>query len=379
MRNSQLCNMPGIETLVGRIGSGKSLTAVRRMCKYMANGGHCYTNIKLKIDQCSRYAALNWQLDIDPSLYHPLTPDQISMFHRYTASGTPDCHTLVVIDEAQLYFNARDWAKADREFLTFLTQCRHVHTDIIFISQSSENIDKQIRRLITTETRCRDWSKMQVGFLKFKALQLVMEAIYDYDGKTLLHREWILKEQALFDCYDSYEMVATFPRLEAVGQGKKRRSKVSGVKFGFLGFLFGLACMYLFAVHRFGNFRLENTRFHLFKSLSLGDDARSSSPSTSRPGVQRESTSVVSNFLQVSHPHVTALLERNGMQYAVDSDDHRWYVGQRQGGKKIVNVDFTSVTFEDGTRILFSTPDSSNATPQTKSLLRDLVSGGRKD
>jgi hypothetical protein len=85
----------------------------------------------LKFPECQRYARDKYRVEIQPSQYRYLEASEIPDFHRYTPSGTRDCPSLVVIDETHIFLNARDWFKASRELLIFLTQSRKVFTDIM--------------------------------------------------------------------------------------------------------------------------------------------------------------------------------------------------------------------------------------------------------
>ena len=59
---------------------------------------------------------------------------------------------LLVIDESQLIFNARDWQKAGREkWLSFFSQHRKYGYHIILVAQFDRMIDRQIRSLIEYE------------------------------------------------------------------------------------------------------------------------------------------------------------------------------------------------------------------------------------
>lgn len=59
---------------------------------------------------------------------------------------------LLVIDEAQRLFNARDWKNTDRDgWNTFFQLHRHYGYDVIFAAQFDRMLDRQIRSLIEYE------------------------------------------------------------------------------------------------------------------------------------------------------------------------------------------------------------------------------------
>lgn len=71
---------------------------------------------------------------------------------------------LLIIDEAQLYFNAREWQKTDRNgWLDFFTKHRHYGYDIIFVAQFDRMIDRQIRSLFEYEYIHRKVKNFGIG------------------------------------------------------------------------------------------------------------------------------------------------------------------------------------------------------------------------
>lgn len=90
---------------------------------------------------------------------------------RYHRKGK-ESQTLVVIDEASIFFNTRDWnrAKADNnnrhnkpkekvdsrmDWIEFFCQHRKWGYDFIFVTQFFKSIDRQIRELFEYETKFR--------------------------------------------------------------------------------------------------------------------------------------------------------------------------------------------------------------------------------
>jgi hypothetical protein len=217
-----------IEVFEGRLGGGKTYSAVSRMMSYLASGGAIYTNIELNLEAVRDYLRAVHRWELQPGQYTLLQDDQVGLFHRYTSPGTPDCPSLVVIDEAHIWFNARDWSQCSRELLTFLTQSRKQSTDIIFISQSCHNMDKQFMRLIQYIWTFRDMtrSRIKAGPVSFGwPFDQILCNQWDYDGKTLLSRKWEKKDKRIFACYNTFVLLRKFPRLEGQqtdfrGQGK---------------------------------------------------------------------------------------------------------------------------------------------------------------
>ncbi|TDE84658.1 zonular occludens toxin domain-containing protein [Deinococcus sp. S9] len=64
-------------------------------------------------------------------------------------------NTIVIFDEAQLWFNARDYAYFPTEVLSFWTQHRKGGIDVILITQRYEMVDSNIRGVVANVYRAR--------------------------------------------------------------------------------------------------------------------------------------------------------------------------------------------------------------------------------
>ena len=84
-----------------------------------------------------------------------LTPDYLIKFAKdYTKKNgkVKEGSILLVIDECQRIFNARDWGQKGRgDWLTFFTLHRHLGFDIILIAQFDRMLDRQVRSVIEYE------------------------------------------------------------------------------------------------------------------------------------------------------------------------------------------------------------------------------------
>lgn len=205
-----------IEVFEGRLGGGKSYTAVCRIVRVLAAGGTVATNIELNwlavVDYCKR----KFGVIIQERQFILLDDDSIPNFHEHTPGGTLDCPTLVVIDEAQLYWNSRDFKKTDegqRELLKFLTQSRKACTDVIFISQHVKNMDTQFMRLVQYIWRFRDMERFRIPVLGIKwPFKQILECCFDFDGYTLFGRRFVRKDTEIFKLYETGALLQPFER-----------------------------------------------------------------------------------------------------------------------------------------------------------------------
>lgn len=77
-----------------------------------------------------------------------------------------ESQSLLVIDEAGLMFNSRDYGSSDRKtWLKFLSLHRHYGFDIILVSQHDRMIDRQARALVEYEVKHRKANNF--GFIGF--------------------------------------------------------------------------------------------------------------------------------------------------------------------------------------------------------------------
>lgn len=214
-----------IEIFEGRLGGGKTYSAVERILLALSRGQTVYSNIKLYHGNIALYLEAVYGVELQPGQLNTLTYEEIPTFHKFCKWGTPDCPTLLVVDEVHIWFNARDWANAMREVLDFLTQSRKACLDIIFISQSADNIDKQFRRLIQYIWRFRDMSKFQVPALGIRwPLNQILQLGYDgQDGRTKQFQRWAFKDKKIFSCYETLSFLSPIEEQERLPKRPMKR------------------------------------------------------------------------------------------------------------------------------------------------------------
>ncbi len=241
-----------IELYEGRLGGGKTYSAAVRLVDHVRRGGIICTNIELIWPAFKDYIRTSYGLEAEDDQFIRLREEQVGLFHRFTPSGTADLPVLVVIDEAHLTFNARDFAQTDklyRETLTFLTQSRKVNTDIIFIAQSVLNMDKQFMRLVQFIWRFRDLAKWKIPGLGIPyPLKQILAVQFDYDGKTVLQRSFVSKDKRIFGLYNTNSLIRDFPRLEVANTKRSLQRTTAGKQMKFLipiGIVVGLISAYL--------------------------------------------------------------------------------------------------------------------------------------
>lgn len=144
-----------IKLYSGTPGSGKSL--------------HCASDIYHKLKFTDKIILCNFPVNLDVFrkdysdrfIYvsdEELTPNFLIKFseeyfaEKNYSSKQKEGHILLYIDEAQLYFNAREWQNSYKMGWTkFFTLHRHIGFDICLMTQFDRMLDRQIRSLIEYE------------------------------------------------------------------------------------------------------------------------------------------------------------------------------------------------------------------------------------
>lgn len=191
----------------GTPGSGKSLHVASNLYWWVRSGKPCIGNFDINLDRIHTRNQKNY-------LYlknHELTPEALmnyaNEFIKKTGKIKEDS-ILLVIDECQLMFNARDWCQKGRnEWLQFFTLHRHLGFRIILIAQFDRMIDRQVRSLIEYEYVHRKVSNFGFGGKVISMLALgnlfVSVKIW-YPMKQKVGSEFFRAKKMYYRLYDTY-------------------------------------------------------------------------------------------------------------------------------------------------------------------------------
>lgn len=142
-----------IDLYSGTPGSGKSLHVASLIYDHLRNGKRTICNFEVNLNKV-------WKRKIpENTMFHLLYNDQLSpellkeiSRENFKGRRIKEDEILLVIDECQLIFNAREWQKTGRaEWLSFFSQHRKYGYHIVLIAQFDRMIDRQIRSLIEYE------------------------------------------------------------------------------------------------------------------------------------------------------------------------------------------------------------------------------------
>ena len=149
-----------IEIVSGTLGGGKTSKAVEVLYDHLWRGGWAYTNIEMYPEAIAARMAEGGRVFEPERLVH-LTGDA-RKFHEQVKRGTDTCNVMVVIDEAGLEINARDWKDTDKLQLAFNTMARKLNIHLVYISQDVNDVDKQLRRKAEIVWVCRNMKKLRI-------------------------------------------------------------------------------------------------------------------------------------------------------------------------------------------------------------------------
>lgn len=199
-----------IDLYTGTPGSGKSLHCAERIRAYIHYlKSPVIANFEVKAGICKPrgYGSFFYVPNkyISPDFFYDFSEvyRKRKKLHRLQEDSI-----LVIIDEAQIIFNARTWSKPERMgWISFFSQHRKLGYHIILVCQYNEMIDKQIRCLIEYEYLHRKvkniglWGRI-LSMISFGDLHICN--IYHVATNLLTSHYFFKGNSILYSMYDSY-------------------------------------------------------------------------------------------------------------------------------------------------------------------------------
>lgn len=186
----------------GTPGSGKSLNSARQIY-YRLNRKRSYNNVIANF-------SINEKI-IKNKKASFIYKDNEDLTVKFLVNHAIDNHeegvenqTLVVVDECQVIWNAREWQKNhDRmDWIKFFTQHRKLGYDFIVIAQDDRMIDRQIRSLFEYNHVHRKINNFKIGAILPVPTFIVVK--YWYGMQEKLESEMFLYKKKWGAMYDSF-------------------------------------------------------------------------------------------------------------------------------------------------------------------------------
>lgn len=140
-----------------------------------------------------------------------LTPEYLMQYSRdyFKDKKIQEDKILLIIDECQMLFNAREWSVFNRKaWLKFFTTHRHYGYCIVLVAQFDRMIDRQIRSLIEYEYIHRKlsnfgWRGMMLNIIFGGKTFVAVKSWYPLKEKV--GSEFFHARRKLYCIYDSYQ------------------------------------------------------------------------------------------------------------------------------------------------------------------------------
>lgn len=211
----------------GTPGSYKSYHAVKDCISWLRSGKNVITNFALDFSGIKlKYSGVYefWR-NTD------ITCDNLLKFADEHHKRSYKPQTLVVIDEASVFFNPREFGRKDRmQWINFFANHRHFNFEIILVTQQDRMLDRQIRGLIEYEVKHRALAKANLlTFLLsklFKGLYMTIDVWYPCKMRITSNlNRFRLK---IANCYDTMALFVDTPKPVTLSPtpSKKSKSKV---------------------------------------------------------------------------------------------------------------------------------------------------------
>ncbi|XCP83780.1 zonular occludens toxin domain-containing protein [Roseburia hominis] len=191
----------------GTPGSGKSLHTARVIYYTLKRNMPVIANFAINLTKIPRCRGEFVEKDNES-----LTPEFLIQYSADYFSGqrAREGALLLVIDECQLMFNAREWnTKGRNKWLSFFTQHRKYGYDVILVAQFDRMIDRQIRSLIEYEQVHRKVSNFgwKGKILSSFCLGKLFVAVKVwYPMKEKVGSEFFIAEKKFYSLYDTFGM-----------------------------------------------------------------------------------------------------------------------------------------------------------------------------
>ena len=198
-----------IEFYSGTPGSGKSLHVAEKLYYWVRAGLPAVGNFDINLDRIKTRHKKEYVFkrndELTPEFLLAYANEQIKKKGKVKEDSI-----LLVIDECQLMFNARDWTKQGRgEWLHFFTLHRHLGYKIILVAQFDRMIDRQVRSLIEYEYIHRKVSNFGRKGKIVSALALgnlfVCVKVW-YPMKEKVGSEFFKAHKRYYSLYDTYAL-----------------------------------------------------------------------------------------------------------------------------------------------------------------------------
>lgn len=184
----------------GTPGSGKSLNTARDIlakCRRKKNYVLCNFEVNKKMLKYPNQLIEFDMLSVEPQFFIDWSLEHLE--------PRKESQALIILDECQLIFNAREWqsSKNRMAWIQFFTQHRKFGYNIILITQYDRMVDRQIRSLVEYEVVHRKVNNFKIA--KYLPFSLFAAISKWYGINEVVERQFFTFRKKHSKLYDSYK------------------------------------------------------------------------------------------------------------------------------------------------------------------------------
>lgn len=215
----------------GTPGSGKSLHAVITINRYLKMDRPVLSNFSILHPVPKHKKGNKGGFLLVPN--DKLNVDMLIRFseeyrERIGKDRLPEDYILLVIDECQIIFNARDWKSAGEErakWNSFFSQHRKLGYKIVLVTQLFDAIDKQIRALVEYTYHHRKLANISL-FHKFYGLLrgggTYFQVVSYYTPLEMKDSVFLIRgKESIYVLYKTFTLFKGWDREEQKGKPEK--------------------------------------------------------------------------------------------------------------------------------------------------------------
>jgi hypothetical protein len=214
-----------VETIEGRLGGGKTLFAMERIARRIAEGGTVGTNIMVRRDGLRQFILDEYGVHMEDDQLIIVEDKDVPKIWEKVPPGSTDLNTLLVVDEAHTIWRRGATKRGDESpVILFITLARKTFTDCIFIAPSLSSVDSQLADYNHYCWRLRNMQLLSLFGIQYPFPQ-VNRCRWDGAGDFLIDNELVTRDKRLFKTYDTYHIVKAVDRPGAVGKRELKKRK----------------------------------------------------------------------------------------------------------------------------------------------------------
>jgi len=200
-----------ISLIVGKLGVGKTYNATRMVFYDLREGNDCYVNwaidfkeYLIKRETTLSFVFASWLRKV----FRRPRPTFGRLFYYNKLSDVYGISNgCVYMDEAHADLFSRNWEKIPPDFVRKVSQSRHYHMNLVFITQHQGMVDLIVRRLVNEVIEIKKY--WFLFYLKYYDGQYVDKISDPINPPKKIASSFWLFSRALAGCYDTFALLGT--------------------------------------------------------------------------------------------------------------------------------------------------------------------------